>query len=476
MLAQLLGLALDPVWVAGLPPGEPRAIALAGPRVLVGTEQGLYGSGPTGYEPLLTRGAVRDLSARAGAWLVATDVGLYEWREPEGRVLARSVAAGADVRAVALAADATAWVATEVGLFMRPPGAEGFERVAEIPASATHAVRLAGEEVWVGERGTLWVRRGAGPFTAVQRGAPEGWWEIVDAVRTEHSTLLAVPEGLWRVEGHEAERIEIGLKGLRALCARGEQVWIASAQGVFAWTPPALGQSPTLAPLVASVEAVDFASGPDRVWVVSRQGILALGGSSSVRGGLLDGSAFRSDTTPQSVRTVQRAALLYLGLSPARFADLDRRARWSGAWPELRAGFLGDRDRGRTLDHDESVSGGSVFQLLDAGRDSGSEYRLELELSWDLERLASPSDAIAISRERREVVELAERILDRVNQTFFERERAVSRLEGLPADAEAERSDLALRVRELTAALDGWTGGAFSRLAADSPTAPGSSP
>jgi hypothetical protein len=311
----------------------------------------------------------------------------------------------------------------------------------------------------------------------VRRGTPEGWWEIVDAVRTEHSTLLAVPEGLWRVQGLEAERIEVGLKGLRALCARGEQVWIASPQGVFAWTPPAPGQSPSLPPLVASVEAVDFASGPDRLWVVSRQGILALGSSSSARRTLLDGPAFRrSDSTPGGVSAVQRAALLYLGLSPARFADLDRRARWSGAWPELRAGFLGDRDRGSTLDHDQSVSGGSVFQLLDAGRDSGSEYRLELQLIWDLERLASPSDALAISRERREVVELAERILDRVNQTFFERERALSRLEGLPADAEADRSDLTLRVRELTAALDGWTGGAFTRLAADLPLDPGSSP
>jgi hypothetical protein len=161
---------------------------------------------------------------------------------------------------------------------------------------------------------------------------------------------------------------------------------------------------------------------------------------------------------------VHRAVLAYLGLSPHRLHALERKARASAFWPAIRATLAADRDRARTLEHDESVTGGSLWRLRDSERGKDSALAFQLQLSWDLSRLAEPSDVLAVSRERREVVELVERVLDRVNRIYFERAQVLSHLESVPADRAEERAALVLKARELTATLEGLSGGAFSRV------------
>ena len=136
----------------------------------------------------------------------------------------------------------------------------------------------------------------------------------------------------------------------------------------------------------------------------------------------------------------------------------------SAFWPEVRATLTADRDRARTLEHDESVTGGSLWRLRDSERETDSALAFQLQLSWDLGRLADPSDLLAVSREKREVVELVERILDRVNRTYFERKQVLSRLASLPPERAEERAALAFRAEELTATLEGLSGGAFGRV------------
>jgi hypothetical protein len=275
------------------------------------------------------------------------------------------------------------------------------------------------------------------------------------------------------VERNRLDRLDAGVRPVRAICKSAGALWLAAREGIFVLEG---GETPLRRSLesVSSVEAFDLTSGDDRVWVAARQGILSFEPRASAR--IHSGPApYRPPAPgPGGMAAVHRAVLTYLGISPARLHEVDRRARRAWLWPELQAGLTLDRQRGHQSDRDEAVTGGALWRLHDAERDRATDLRFEVELSWELDRIVAPNDALAISRERREIVELVERVLDRVNQTYFERERVLQRLERLAEGDDAEA--LTLRLRELTAALDGWTGGAFTRLLESSPHRLGRSP
>jgi hypothetical protein len=459
----LLAAALLPLSAGGLPPGDPHSIALLGSRLFVGTDAGLFRWGEGGFEPLLTRAPVRDLSAGIDTLLVATDAGLYEWRRDEIR--AHPIPADPEIHAVAFLPDESAWAATGGGLFLRPPGASEFQPVDDFSSAEVRAVRVAGDAVWAATRGALWLRRDSGRFVAVRRGIPEGWWELLDAVPRGAETLLAVPLGLWKFDGAELEPVDPGVGSLRALCAHPDGLWVAADRGVF---PLEIGDGAAArvrpgAPGLP-VDAFDLTAGEGGLIVAARQGLLRL-----PRAGVLSAPpprGFRGTPSDPRVVTLQRAVLAYLGLSPSRLRALERRARSAGLWPRLQASLTADRDRARSVENDQTVSSSRLWSLRDSDRERDAALRLQLEFSWDLARLVSPSDALAVSRERREVVELVERILDRVTRVYFERERVLARLGSLPR-GQPEREALGLQARELTATLDGLTGGAFSRLQTD---------
>jgi hypothetical protein len=171
------------------------------------------------------------------------------------------------------------------------------------------------------------------------------------------------------------------------------------------------------------------------------------------------------ERTPD-VAAVQAAVLAYLDLAPGSLRRLERRARNRGWLPRVRAIAGFDRDRNSDWDRDEVLASGSVWSLYDLNDTDGRGTHADLELLWELGTLAAPDDAINISRERRLVVELRDQVLERVHRLYFERLRV---REALAAERDpGKQRELALRVAELTAALDGWTGGAFTRLLADS--------
>ncbi len=448
-------LAAAPLWMGSPMPGDPRTIGLLGEHVFLGTDRGLYRAEEEGFRPLFTRAVVRDLAPGPDRLLLATGQGVYEWRESEQQLHARPVASGAEVRAVAQSGDGSAWVATDTGLFVRRGGDPEFRRVEGLPVLDVRNVRTVGEEVWVSSPGTLWVARGGEPFTPLRRGLGAGWWELVDVVRRREVTLVAVPRGIWRM-GPEPKRIELPVGEVRALTASTGGVWVATHRGVFS-----IGSENGSVELVSAVDASDLAADADRIWVASRQGVLSLGGSGL--GAARSSTGFHQAPPAVSVMELHRAVLDHLGIGPGRFRELDARSRTAGLWPELRAGIRVERDRDYTRERDQAVSSGRLFNLRDSDRDYGRGLRFEVDLVWELDRLRSPADAIAISKERREIVELVERILDRANGVYFEREDVVARLARVGEDAEAERGALRLRERKLTATLDGWTGGRFSR-------------
>ena len=385
---------------------------------------------------------------------IATAKGLYIWRENGSAPQPVALGAGARVSSVAVDAAGGVWVASEVGLFRSAPGGSEFEREIAIPPGPVHAVRAAGGQLWIAMRESLW-RGVRGSFERQVVSVEEGWWELRGAVEIDGEVWLCVPRGLWRMAKPSPRRIDPGLGEIHALALHSGKLWLASHRGVFRYDPGTIGSSQGRNMLAGPARRL--AGLADALLVAGERGVARLVTETPVGGPPSVAPAGRQP----DIGRVQRAVLAYLEIAPARLSRVAARARRAGWLPELRARASLDRGRGREWDFDEVFSSGAVRSLFDSSTDRDRGLRLELDLNWDLSATASPDDELAISRERRQLVELRDQVLERVNRLYFERLRMLAELESAPEERVFE---LELRASELAAQLDSWTGGRFSRL------------
>jgi hypothetical protein len=448
---------------AGLPSSGPRVVAFAGPVALVGTERGLYrwSDAEARWVALLAGAPIDDLAVLGSEILIAAEGDLYRWAPTSDVPQRLPLPPGAQVRSVAADARGRGWAAGEAGLFACPREGGAFEQVAGAPAAPV-AVRAAGNQVWVSADRALWKEGEDGAFVRELAGLTDGWWELRGAVETAGATWLAVPEGLWHLDASGPQRRPLGAALVGAVPSAGG-VAVVAEDALYCF--PA-GEAPAALPSAASLTgAVAGAAAPGGI------GVLEAGGVRSVACPVA-----QSRTTapivlelppPAQVVALQRAMLAHLDLEPGRLRAAETRARRRARLPEVALSLSGDMARAREHGRDQNVTTGRINDLVDASRarDGGGEVRLEL--SWELWREAEPDALLAISRERRELVELREQILERFNRAYFELWRTRARLASA-APGSSERIDLEVRVRELGAVLDAWTGGAFSRLEGES--------
>jgi hypothetical protein len=154
-----------------------------------------------------------------------------------------------------------------------------------------------------------------------------------------------------------------------------------------------------------------------------------------------------------SVLEVQRAAVRHAGIDAARLDSWRRRSRWAAAAPELLAEYRRAAATDRTLG--AQASGTVDYADLDL------EDRYTARARWDLDRLVFSPDELRVAAETIEVVGLRQAVIDQVTRLYFERRRQQVLLLRSALGVE-ERLRLELRVEELTASLDGLTGGWFS--------------
>jgi len=451
---------LAATWITTPPPGVVSGLALHADSLFAGTDVGLFRSGATGWERAPFPGAVLALARDSQGIWAATPGLLWFW---DGRSDPRSASlgVGARLRGVSVDSSEQVWAASEAGLFVRRTGRAGFERDATLPPGDVLAVRAAGPRVFAARSGALWrLRRGR--FERLVAGLGEGWWELSAAVELGDRSYLAVPRGLWRVGPDGAERIDPGLVGeVHDVRASKGALLLASSRGVWRIAEPEGVDPDPVALLDANAERLLEVG--DQIWAATDRGLARL---SDPRAPLVHVPAARGEPVA-SIAAVRSAALEYLDLAPSALRRVEARARGRGWLPRVRAGVGSGRDRDSDRDWDEVVSSGEVRGLFDRHEGRDRDVHADLELVWDLDLLAAPDDAIAISRERRLVVELRDQVLERVNRIYFERLRV---LDAAAVETDAQRRhELELRVAELAAQLDAWTGGRFSRLVPDSP-------
>ncbi len=186
-----------------------------------------------------------------------------------------------------------------------------------------------------------------------------------------------------------------------------------------------------------------------------------------------------------SIGAVHRAVLRHQGLEVRVFDNAWHGVRRRGWLPTVGLRLGVDRDTGRGSDDDEIFVSGDYHLLRDSDRDRSLGLGASLTMTWDLRDLAYEPELIGLSREARLVIGLRDDVLDEVNQLYFERRAVESDLAALsaevaeapdpaaevladPAAASVRMTVLELRLEELTAGLDAWTGGWFSKQLARS--------
>ncbi len=177
-------------------------------------------------------------------------------------------------------------------------------------------------------------------------------------------------------------------------------------------------------------------------------------------------ASWPEDALEPGIRSVQRAALDHLALGMGELREARRGLSRRGWMPTLGLRFDVDRDHARSSVRDQVFTSGALRHLQDRDSDDSIDLGASLSLAWDLGDTAFDDRWIDLSREGRLLAALRDDVLDELNQLYFERLGLLTRRRVHGASevvkSEDEGQQLDLRIAELTAGLDAWTGGWFS--------------
>jgi len=163
-----------------------------------------------------------------------------------------------------------------------------------------------------------------------------------------------------------------------------------------------------------------------------------------------------------SIAEVQKMSIHYAEVSPEKIANWRRQAQKRAWLPDLSMGVDGDKNR--TIGDSvwgTSSSGGHHY----VGPDDKTFYDnfgWGVSMSWDLGDLVWSSDQTSIDSRSKLMVELREDILNEVTRLYFERRRLQLQMLGVSGE-QPDKMQNELRIEELTALIDAFTGGGFSQ-------------
>lgn len=158
-----------------------------------------------------------------------------------------------------------------------------------------------------------------------------------------------------------------------------------------------------------------------------------------------------------TVREVQTQAVAYVQAHPDAVDSWRIRSRVAGIAPRFTATGQG------TIDNDlRKVTNLDAEQSEIESTTDSNTGRLTLGARWDLDRLIFDPDEMAVAREAVRTANLRDRVLADVTRRYFERRRLQVDLELAPPTDLSDRVRKELRLQELTADIDGFTGGWFS--------------
>ena len=163
-------------------------------------------------------------------------------------------------------------------------------------------------------------------------------------------------------------------------------------------------------------------------------------------------------TTEPDIRQVQKAAIEYAEVNPEKIANWRKQAAKKAMLPQVSVGV--DRNTSDLWHWEGGSTTKTDDDILRRGKDT---VDWDLTLSWDLGDLIWNNDQTSIDTRSKLMVQLRGDILDETTRTYFERLRLKMELSKLKPGDQRKIEEKKLRLEELTANLDGLTGGYFSR-------------
>lgn len=156
-----------------------------------------------------------------------------------------------------------------------------------------------------------------------------------------------------------------------------------------------------------------------------------------------------------SVREIQEEALKYANAHPEQIRSWLSRARKAYWLPKVHTGLsphLGHIDMTR-----EKLGDPDILTSRQA-----RDWRLNIQAEWHFNNLIFNRDEILLGQQFLRQSLLRERILNRINEAYFERRRLQLQKQLGSFENNSAKIEAVLKIQELTAELDGLTGGWFS--------------
>ncbi|MDD5072652.1 MAG: hypothetical protein PHO67_03110 [Candidatus Omnitrophica bacterium] len=162
------------------------------------------------------------------------------------------------------------------------------------------------------------------------------------------------------------------------------------------------------------------------------------------------------DPNEPSILELQRAAIKYAEVSPDKIVNLRRLAALKALMPEISVGY--DTDIYRTIS--TATSNGRTNFFI--GPDDEARG-WDVSASWDLGDLVYNTAQTSIDSRSKLMVELRNDIMEALNTAYFERKKLQKQLIRITDKESPSYTERELRIEELTATIDGLTGGYLSR-------------
>lgn len=389
------------------------------------------------------------------------------------------------------------------------------ERWEEIPFHTRgewelQSILLSQGEIWLGTTVGLF-RKGWGSPTWKLFREGIGREAVFDLVSDPSSGAIYVgtEDSLYRIVSEESERLHTG-ESVSEVVVGPEGVYFLSPSGLSVWES---GQSRRL--VHGEIDAVTVSRGgilayhselglflssdrgttwrqwpqtipaegarlfwdetfPGRLWLLTDQAVWVADRVDQFAREKIyifsqEGALSNPFESEPAIDQVHRAAIAYAGVSQAYPHSWRRRVRKKGWLPKLEIGVGYARDRDTGFSVDDTVFGSSTQQIIVVGPDDagvrgsdGEKIEYDIGLEWDLSSLIYDSDELSVAKQVEDLIELRGDILDQVTKVYYQRRRLQWELYLAPPEEELARIELELRIAELTALLDSWTGGRFS--------------
>ena len=155
------------------------------------------------------------------------------------------------------------------------------------------------------------------------------------------------------------------------------------------------------------------------------------------------------------IESVHEMAIDYAEVNFEKISKWRSKARWKALLPKISLDFSESID-----ENVEIYKSATTSYVVTGPNEMDADWGIDL--SWDLSDLIWNDAQTSIDTRSRLMVRLREDILQEVTRIYFERKRTIFKLENSSENDETFQEKI-IKVEELNAYLDAYTGGGFSR-------------